>query len=90
MSLIHYLCTCTLQSDDKDAEARSLVKDVMNLQKLRGADGDLDAKDPLQENLGRRKTIQNLNHQGDKRKSVRTLKGAFERRITRLTDEPGW
>ncbi|PSN55453.1 hypothetical protein C0J52_05692 [Blattella germanica] len=55
-TLMHMLSTTQLQgskSDDKDAEARSLVKDVMNLQKLRGADGDLDAKDPLQENLGR-------------------------------------
>jgi hypothetical protein len=79
------------QSDDKDAKARELVQIVKNLQQLRGADGEMDEGDPMQENVGRRKTIQNLHnkHLLKKKQSMRTLDTVLKRRLTMMTDNSG-
>lgn len=79
------------QSDDKDAKAREVVQVVKGLQQLRGADGDMEGKDPMQENVGRRKTIQNLHnkHVYKKKQSVITLDTALKRRLSMMPDNSG-
>jgi hypothetical protein len=63
----------------------------MGLQQLRGADGEIEEKDPMQENVGRRKTIQNLynTHVYKKKQSVRTLDTALKRRLSMMPDGSG-
>jgi hypothetical protein len=79
------------QSDDKDAKAREVVQVVKGLQQLRGADGDIEEKDPMEETVGRRKTIQNLHdkHLLKKKQSVRTLDTALKRRLSMMPDNSG-
>lgn len=78
------------QSDDKHAEARAWVQFAKKAQELRGADGDLvKEREPMQETVGRRKTIQNIqnSHYLRKKQAVRTLDIAFKRRLSKLGDE---
>jgi hypothetical protein len=79
------------QSDDKDAKAREVVQVVKGLQQLRGAEGDIEERDPMQENVGRRKTIQNLHnkHLLKNKQSVRTLDTALKRRLSMMPDNSG-
>jgi hypothetical protein len=80
------------QSDDKHAEARAWVQFAKKAQELRGADGDLvKEREPMQETVGRRKTIQNIqnSHYLRKKQAVRTLDIAFKRRLSKLGDEDG-
>jgi hypothetical protein len=68
-----------------------VVQVVKGLQQLRGADGDMEEKDPMQENVGRRKTIQNLHntHVYKKKQSVITLDTALKRRLSMMPDNSG-
>lgn len=97
-TLSHMLATTQInwfqsgtQSDDKDAKAREVVQVVKDLQKLRGADRVAEEKDPMQEEVGRRKTIQNLEynkHLQKKRQSVLTLDTALKRRLSVKSSNP--
>jgi hypothetical protein len=64
---------------------------VKGLQQLRGAEGNMEDKDPMQENVGRRKTIQNLHNKQvfKKNQSVRTLDTALKRRLSMMPDNSG-
>jgi hypothetical protein len=79
------------QSDDKHAEARAVVQIAKKFQELRGAEEDPLAKEqePMQEKVGRRKTIQNLHrsHFIRKKQAARSLDIAFKRRFSRITEE---
>jgi hypothetical protein len=80
-----FLYSC--QSNDKDMDPKIAVQLAKELQALRGADGDVvEEQDLMQQNVGRRKTILNIDksHKFNKEKqAVGSLDIAFKRRLTK-------
>jgi hypothetical protein len=78
-----YFC----QSNDEEVDAKIAVKLVKDMQALPGADGDVvKEQDLMQQNVGRRKTIRNIDasHKfGKEKHAVGSLDVAFKRRLTK-------
>ena len=68
-----------------------MVQMAKKFQELRGAEGDplAKAQEPMQENVGRRKTIQNIHrsHFIRKKHAIQSLDIAFKRRFSKVAEE---
>lgn len=88
-------CKCYFQSDDLSQDAlldKNAIAIVKDLQKLNGLDEDYDnysGSGP--HNVGRRKTIHNLEKARQKKRNIGTLDVAFKKRFFNMNanDGPG-
>jgi ABC-type taurine transport system ATPase subunit len=84
-----FLYSC--QSNDKEADPKTAVLLAKDMQALPGADGDIVKEhDLMQQNVGRRKTIRNIDAShnfGKEKHAVGSLGVAFKRRLTKAHAE---
>lgn len=78
------------QAEDTTEDAfiqKNAVDIVRQLQKLKGIDGDYDSDSVQDGQLGRRKTIHNLERQRNKKQAIGTLDVAFKKRFFSISAE---
>jgi chitin synthase len=81
---------CVWQVEDTSQDAlidKNFVQIVKNLQRLRGIDGNND--DSGTDKVERRRTIQNLEKNRQKKRPIGTLDVAFKQRFFNMTSEGG-
>lgn len=98
-TLSHMLATTEItwfrgrvESDDQHTEARAAVQLARKFQELRGADGELlKGRKMMEEGVGRRKTVQNIQkmHFLRKKQAVHSLDIAFKRRMSQAPGKNG-
>ncbi|KAK8746557.1 hypothetical protein OTU49_017078, partial [Cherax quadricarinatus] len=84
------LTCCNKKAEDATEDAfiqRNAVDIVKQLQKLRGIDGDYDSDSVQGGQLGRRKTIHNLERHRQKKQAIGTLDVAFKKRFFSISAE---
>lgn len=78
------------QAEDTTEDAfiqRNAVDIVRQLQRLKGIDGDYDSDSVQGGQLGRRKTIHNLERHRQKKQAIGTLDVAFKKRFFSISAE---
>ncbi|MPC46765.1 hypothetical protein E2C01_040491 [Portunus trituberculatus] len=84
------LTCCNKKAEDTTEDAfiqKNAVDIVRQLQKLKGIDGDYDSDSVQDGQLGRRKTIHNLERQRNKKQAIGTLDVAFKKRFFSISAE---
>ncbi|KAG0723346.1 Chitin synthase chs-2 [Chionoecetes opilio] len=84
------LTCCNKKAEDTTEDAfiqRNAVDIVRQLQRLRGIDGDYDSDSVQGGQLGRRRTIHNLERHRQKKQAIGTLDVAFKKRFFSISAE---
>ncbi|XP_050718353.1 chitin synthase chs-2-like isoform X1 [Eriocheir sinensis] len=84
------LTCCNKKAEDTTEDAfiqRNAVDIVRQLQRLKGIDGDYDSDSVQGGQLGRRKTIHNLERHRQKKQAIGTLDVAFKKRFFSISAE---
>nr|XP_045601815.1 chitin synthase chs-2-like isoform X3 [Procambarus clarkii] len=84
------LTCCNKKAEDATEDAfiqRNAVDIVRQLQRLKGIDGDYDSDSVQGGQLGRRKTIHNLERHRQKKQAIGTLDVAFKKRFFSISAE---